>query len=62
MEAIKQVFTTCKTEGRAALVTYVTAGYPTVEETPEIMLAMQSGGSGNAPLLFRFKRMLTCIR
>ncbi|KAJ5590006.1 tryptophan synthase [Penicillium hetheringtonii] len=45
MEAIKQVFTTCKAEGRAALVTYVTAGYPTVEETPEIMLAMQSGGS-----------------
>jgi tryptophan synthase len=46
MEAIKQVFTTCKAEGRAALVTYVTAGFPTTRETPEIMLSMQAGGSG----------------
>lgn len=48
MEAIKQVFTTCKAEGRAALVTYVTAGFPTIRETPEIMLSMQAGGSGKS--------------
>ena len=29
-----------------ALVTYVTAGYPTAEETPAIMLAMEKGGAG----------------
>ncbi|KAJ5815405.1 tryptophan synthase [Penicillium riverlandense] len=45
MEAIKQVFAKCKEQHRAALVTYVTAGYPTMEETPEIMLAMQAGGA-----------------
>ncbi|KAJ5234385.1 tryptophan synthase, partial [Penicillium citrinum] len=59
MEAIKQVFTTCKAEGRAALVTYVTAGYPTVEETPEIMLAMQSGGSDIIELGIPFTDPLT---
>lgn len=46
MEAINSVFATCKTESRAALVTYVTAGYPTATSTPDIMLAMQSGGAG----------------
>ncbi|OQE20483.1 hypothetical protein PENSTE_c013G00072 [Penicillium steckii] len=59
MEAIKQVFTTCKAEGRAALVTYVTAGFPTVEETPEIMLAMQSGGSDIIELGIPFTDPLT---
>lgn len=46
MEAIKQVFARCKDEQRAALITYMTAGFPTVEETPSIMLAMQAGGAG----------------
>ena len=46
MEQIKATFAQCKSEKRAALVTYVTSGYPTVEETPDIMLAMQAGGAG----------------
>ncbi|KAL8730303.1 MAG: hypothetical protein Q9181_004716, partial [Wetmoreana brouardii] len=45
MEAIKDTFAQCKKEQRAALVTYVTAGYPTAEETVDIMLAMQAGGA-----------------
>lgn len=49
MEAIKQVFETCKTENRSALVTYVTAGYPSISETPDIMLSMQAGGAGKSP-------------
>jgi hypothetical protein len=47
MEQIKATFARCKNEKRAALVTYVTAGYPTAEETPDIMLGMQAGGAGN---------------
>ncbi|KAJ5414017.1 tryptophan synthase [Penicillium cosmopolitanum] len=59
MEAIKQVFTTCKAEGRAALVTYVTAGFPTIRETPEIMLSMQAGGSDIIELGIPFTDPLT---
>lgn len=46
MEGIKRAFAQCKKEKRAALVTYVTAGYPTSEETVEILLGMQAGGAG----------------
>ena len=46
MEGIKRTFAKCKKEGRSALVTYVTAGYPTADETVNIMLGMQAGGSG----------------
>jgi len=42
---LKQTFAQCKKEGRPALVTYVTAGYPTAEETPDIMLGMEAGGA-----------------
>ncbi|KAI9820723.1 MAG: tryptophan synthetase [Pycnora praestabilis] len=45
MEGIKSTFAQCKEEGRAALVTYVTAGYPTPEETVEILLGMEAGGA-----------------
>ncbi|KAL8646261.1 MAG: hypothetical protein Q9210_006237 [Variospora velana] len=45
MEAIKDTFAQCKKEHRSALVTYVTAGYPTVEETVDIMLGMEAGGA-----------------
>ncbi|OTB04822.1 hypothetical protein M426DRAFT_320406 [Hypoxylon sp. CI-4A] len=45
MEALKQTFKRCKAEKRAALVTYVTAGYPTPEDTPDILLGMQKGGA-----------------
>jgi hypothetical protein len=46
MEAIKQAFADSKGQSRSALLAYVTAGYPTIQETPDIMLAMQAGGVG----------------
>lgn len=46
MEVIKEAFAKCKAKNRVALVTYVTAGYPTVSETPDIMTSMQAGGAG----------------
>ncbi|KAG9842372.1 tryptophan synthase-like protein, partial [Aureobasidium melanogenum] len=45
MEHIKRTFAKAKEENRPALVTYVTAGFPTPEETPDIMLAMEAGGA-----------------
>ncbi|PYI07869.1 tryptophan synthase beta chain [Aspergillus sclerotiicarbonarius CBS 121057] len=45
MDHLKKTFAQCKQEGRPALVTYVTAGFPTAAETPDIMLAMQTGGA-----------------
>lgn len=48
MEKLKATFSQCKKEGRSALVTYVTAGYPTAEETPDIMLGMEAGGAGKS--------------
>lgn len=47
MEGIKKTFAQCKEEKRPALVTYVTAGYPTPEETVNVLLGMQAGGAGN---------------
>jgi len=44
-EGIRATFARCKKEGRRALVTYVTAGYPKVEETIDILLGMQEGGA-----------------
>ncbi|KAI1823904.1 tryptophan synthetase [Xylaria intraflava] len=45
MESLRQTFKRCKAENRAALVTYVTAGFPKPEAMPEILLAMQKGGA-----------------
>ncbi|MCJ1309031.1 tryptophan synthetase [Agyrium rufum] len=45
MDAIKSTFAQCKKEGRPTLVTYVTAGYPTADETVDIMLGMEAGGA-----------------
>jgi tryptophan synthase len=45
MEGIKAAYARAKSEGRPALVTYVTAGYPSIEQTPDILLAMEAGGS-----------------
>ncbi|GAB7352818.1 hypothetical protein MBLNU459_g3433t1 [Dothideomycetes sp. NU459] len=45
MDHIKQTFARCKKEGRPALVTYVTAGFPTAEEMPDILLGMEAGGA-----------------
>ncbi|KAB8346329.1 hypothetical protein FH972_023373 [Carpinus fangiana] len=45
MEAIKATFAKCKKESRSALVTYITAGFPTANETPDIMIALEQGGA-----------------
>ncbi|KAK3386757.1 tryptophan synthase beta subunit-like PLP-dependent enzyme [Podospora didyma] len=45
MEGLKQTFKRCKEQNRAALVTYVTAGFPTPEDTPNVLLAMEKGGA-----------------
>lgn len=41
---IRDTFQRCKEEGRPAMVTFLTAGYPSVEETVPLMLALQKGG------------------
>lgn len=46
MEHIKQAFGRCKEQNRAALVGFTTAGYPTIDETPDILLGMEAGGVG----------------
>ncbi|WP_022683232.1 tryptophan synthase subunit alpha [Sphingobium bisphenolivorans] len=38
-------FATCKSQGRAALITFVTAGDPTVADTPAILDALVEGGA-----------------
>jgi hypothetical protein len=48
MEHIRQTFAQCQRERRPALVTYVTAGFPRVEETRDILLGMQAGGAGES--------------
>ncbi|KAI0695874.1 bifunctional tryptophan synthase TRP1 [Cerioporus squamosus] len=45
MEAIKKVFETKNNSTSPALVTFVTAGYPRVEDTVPILLSMQEGGA-----------------
>ncbi|KAM7205846.1 Tryptophan synthase beta subunit-like PLP-dependent enzyme [Rhypophila sp. PSN 637] len=45
MEGLKKTFARCKAQNRAALVTYVTAGFPTPEHTPDVLLAMEKGGA-----------------
>lgn len=45
MEALKQTFARCKAQSRPALVTYVTAGFPTPADTPDVLLAMERGGA-----------------
>lgn len=41
---LKQTFANAKNEGRNALVTFMTAGYPRVAETIPIMKGFQEGG------------------
>lgn len=41
---LKETFARCKKEGRNALVNFITAGYPTIEDTIPIMLGMQEAG------------------
>ncbi|QIW97778.1 hypothetical protein AMS68_003296 [Peltaster fructicola] len=45
MEGIKNAFAKAKSENRPALVTYTTAGYPSIAETPDILLSMEAGGA-----------------
>ncbi|KAF3407373.1 hypothetical protein DPV78_001268 [Talaromyces pinophilus] len=45
MEAIKRTFAQCKVENRPAFVTFVTAGFPTVEESVDIILGLEAGGA-----------------
>ncbi|KAH7918207.1 tryptophan synthase [Leucogyrophana mollusca] len=45
MDAIKSVFEAKKAEGRPALVTFITAGYPRGHDTVPILLAMEAGGA-----------------
>ncbi|KAI0966115.1 tryptophan synthetase [Xylaria arbuscula] len=45
MDHLKQTFKRCKAENRAALVTYVTAGFPQPDLMPSILLGMQKGGA-----------------
>ncbi|KAF9469279.1 bifunctional tryptophan synthase TRP1 [Collybia nuda] len=45
MEAITKVFEAKKAEGAPALVTFITAGYPTKDDTVPILLGMQAGGA-----------------
>lgn len=46
MEHIKATFAKVKQEKRAALVAYITAGYPTPEEAVDILLGLENGGAG----------------
>lgn len=54
MEQIKQTFAQCKKENRPAFVTYFTAGYPTADETVDILLGAESGGADIIELGFGF--------
>lgn len=42
--ALKDTFERCKKENRNALVTFITAGFPTIEDTIPILLGLQKGG------------------
>lgn len=44
MSALSEVLAACRAEGRAALIGYMTAGFPTVAESPEVMRTMVAGG------------------
>lgn len=41
---LKQTFENCKKEGRNALVNFITAGYPTIDDTVPILKGMQDAG------------------
>jgi len=44
-DAIAEVFARTKAEGRAAFVPFVTAGFPTLDATADILLAMEASGA-----------------
>ncbi|KAF2015741.1 tryptophan synthase [Aaosphaeria arxii CBS 175.79] len=45
MEALKATFAECKKEKRSALSIYITAGYPTPAEFPDVLLGLAAGGT-----------------
>lgn len=45
MSRIDATFAALKTQGRKALIPFVTAGYPYADVTPELMHAMVAGGA-----------------
>jgi len=42
---IVDAFASAKDRGEAAFITFVTAGYPTADDTPSILMGMQEGGA-----------------
>eukprot|EP00124_Ichthyophonus_hoferi_P003312 Ihof_evm1s281 gene=Ihof_evmTU1s281 len=44
-EQLLSTFTKCKEEGRAAFVTYLTAGFPKAEDSARLLLGLQAGGA-----------------
>lgn len=44
MSAVQSIFTDCRSDGRAALVGYLPAGYPTVDGSVELLKALVEGG------------------
>ena len=45
MEGIKAAFANAKSEKRIPLVAYTTAGYPTIDESADILLGLERGGA-----------------
>ena len=45
MDGIKKAFARAKSENRTPLITYTTAGFPTIADTPSILLGMEAGGA-----------------
>lgn len=43
-QLLKDTFQRCMRENRKALINFITAGYPTIEDTVPILLGMQEGG------------------
>ena len=41
---LKETFARCKKEGRNALVNFITAGFPTIDDTIPILQNMQNAG------------------
>ena len=62
MDQIKQTFAQCAAERRSALVTYVTAGFPTAHETVDILLGMEAGGAGLNPSEILVECLLTVAK
>ena len=44
-EQLKAAFAKAEERGRSAFVSFVTAGYPSLDETVDVMTSMQKGGA-----------------